>query len=135
MPTFQDIDPATGETIADIETTPLDDLHAKVRAARDAQAAWADVPFVERRALLLAGSERLDARADEVAELVTREMGKLKADAVREIFGVRVTKVNTLNRNGKRKRNRRTGTWGQRPDQKRAIVTLAEGDSIDLFEA
>ncbi len=43
-------------------------------------------------------------------------------------------KVNTLNRKGKRKRNRRTGTFGTRPDTKRAIVTLAEGDRIDLFE-
>ena len=56
-------------------------------------------------------------------------------DAVRSIFNVKVVKVNTLNRKGKRKRNRRTGTFGKRPDTKRAIVTLAEGDSIDLFEA
>ncbi len=55
------------------------------------------------------------------------------ADAVRDIFGVQVVRVNTLNRQGKRKRNRRTGVWGARPDHKRAIVTLAEGDSIDLF--
>ena len=54
-------------------------------------------------------------------------------DAVEKIFGVTVTKVNTLNRNGKRRRNRRTGTFGQRPDTKRAFVTLAEGDSIELF--
>jgi large subunit ribosomal protein L23 len=57
------------------------------------------------------------------------------ADAVGQIFNVRVTKVNTLNRQGKRKRNRRTWTWGTRPNHKRAIVTLAEGDSIDLFKA
>lgn len=55
-------------------------------------------------------------------------------DAVQTIFGVRVAKVNTLNRKGKRKRNRRTFTWGKRPDRKRAIVTLAQGDSIDLFQ-
>jgi large subunit ribosomal protein L23 len=55
--------------------------------------------------------------------------------AVQTIFGVRVTNVNTLNRKGKRRRNRRNGTFGSRPDAKRAIVTLAEGDSIDLFEA
>jgi large subunit ribosomal protein L23 len=57
------------------------------------------------------------------------------SDAIRAIFDVRVLSVNTLNRKGKRKRNRRTGTFGSRPDTKRAIVTLAEGDSIDLFEA
>jgi large subunit ribosomal protein L23 len=55
-------------------------------------------------------------------------------DAVQAIFGVRVAKVNTLNRQGKRKRNRRTFTYGKRPDTKRAIVTLAEGDTIDLFQ-
>ena len=55
-------------------------------------------------------------------------------DAVQEVFGVRVAKVNTLNRQGKRKRNRRTFTYGKRPDTKRAIVTLAEGESIDLFQ-
>ncbi len=55
-------------------------------------------------------------------------------DAVEAIFGVRVTKVNTLNRKGKRKRNRRNFTFGKRPDTKRALVTLAEGDSIELFD-
>ena len=53
--------------------------------------------------------------------------------AVESIFNVKVTNVNTLNRNGKRKRNRRTGTFGRRPDQKRAIVTLADGDRIEIF--
>jgi large subunit ribosomal protein L23 len=47
---------------------------------------------------------------------------------------VRVDKVNTLNRKGKTRRNRRSNTVGHRPDIKRAIVTLHEGDSIDLFE-
>ncbi len=56
-------------------------------------------------------------------------------DAVEAIFDVSVLKVNTMNRKGKRKRDRRTGGWGQRSGQKRALVTLVEGDSIDLFEA
>ncbi len=55
-------------------------------------------------------------------------------DAVELIFDVTVLKVNTLNRDGKRKRNRRTPTFGKRPDVKRAYITLAEGDSIELFE-
>lgn len=53
--------------------------------------------------------------------------------AVETIFGVTVTNVNTLTRAGKRKRNRRTGNWGQRADKKRAIVSLAEGDRIEIF--
>jgi large subunit ribosomal protein L23 len=54
--------------------------------------------------------------------------------AVEQTFGVRVTNVNTLNRKGKLRRNRRTNTVGKRPDTKRAIVTLVGGDRIDLFE-
>jgi len=54
--------------------------------------------------------------------------------AVEAIFNVKVLKVNTLNRKGKSVRNRKTGKEGSRPDRKRAIVTLAEGDSIDLFK-
>ncbi len=54
--------------------------------------------------------------------------------AVEEAFRVRVDNVNTLNRKGKLRRNRRTNTVGRRSDTKRAIVTLHEGDSIDLFE-
>lgn len=51
--------------------------------------------------------------------------------AVEAVFGVRVTNVNTLNRTGKAIRTR-VG-YGKRNDTKRAIVSLAEGDRIDLF--
>ncbi|MCU1353286.1 MAG: rplW2 [Acidimicrobiales bacterium] len=54
--------------------------------------------------------------------------------AVEAIFDVKVTSVNTLNRKGKSVRNRRTGKVGKRPDRKRALVTLAAGDKIELFE-
>ena len=56
------------------------------------------------------------------------------SQAVESIFNVQVAKVNTLNRKGKRKRNRKAATFGKRPDTKRALVTLAEGSSIELFE-
>jgi large subunit ribosomal protein L23 len=55
--------------------------------------------------------------------------------AIESIFGVRVLKVNTLNRPGKRKRNRKAATFGKRPDTKRAIVTLIGDDRIELFES
>jgi large subunit ribosomal protein L23 len=55
--------------------------------------------------------------------------------AVERAFGVRVDKVNTLNRRGKATRNRRTNTVGHKPSTKRAIVTLHPGDKIDLFES
>jgi len=52
-------------------------------------------------------------------------------EAIHTIFDVDVLSVNTLNRKGKVKR---TG-WvvGNRSDEKRAMVTLADGDSIDIF--
>jgi large subunit ribosomal protein L23 len=51
--------------------------------------------------------------------------------AIESIFGVKVTGVNTINRKGKMKR---TG-WvrGRRANTKRALVTLAAGDEIDIF--
>jgi len=51
--------------------------------------------------------------------------------AVEKVFNVKVTDVNTLNRQGKRKRTR--GGFGKRKDTKRAIVTLVAGDRIDIF--
>jgi large subunit ribosomal protein L23 len=56
-------------------------------------------------------------------------------EAVEAAFGVRVADVNTMNRKGKRKRNRRKATFGKRPDTKRAIVRLAGDDRIELFES
>jgi len=52
--------------------------------------------------------------------------------AVEKVFGVQVVSVNTLNRQGKRKRTR-TG-YGKRKDTKRAIVTLSEESKpIEIF--
>jgi large subunit ribosomal protein L23 len=51
--------------------------------------------------------------------------------AVEAVFSVRVLGVNTINRQGKRKRTK-TG-FGKRKDTRRAIVTLAEGERIDIF--
>jgi large subunit ribosomal protein L23 len=51
--------------------------------------------------------------------------------AIEQIFNVTVLTVNTLNRDGKRKRTRYG--WGKRKDTKRAMVKLREGDRIDAF--
>lgn len=51
--------------------------------------------------------------------------------AVEKIFGVKVKTVNTVNTKGKIKIFR--GTAGKKPDFKKAIVTLAEGQSIDVM--
>ncbi len=51
--------------------------------------------------------------------------------AIQQIFNVRVETVNTMNRQGKRKRTR--AGFGKRKDTKRALVKLAEGDRIEAF--
>ena len=53
-------------------------------------------------------------------------------EAIQKIWNVHVLNVNTLTRKGKVKRQRYVE--GKRADQKRAIVTLAEGDQIEIFE-
>ena len=64
--------------------------------------------------------------------LVAKDANKTEIKiAVQNVFGVKVTSVNTINRQGKRRRTR-TGS-GKRPDTKRAIVTVAEGQRIDIF--
>ena len=53
-------------------------------------------------------------------------------EAIQQIWNVRVVSVNTMNRKGKTKRFRYTK--GTRPNQKLAVITLAEGESIEIFE-
>jgi large subunit ribosomal protein L23 len=66
--------------------------------------------------------------------IVAKDANKIEIrHAVETIFNVRVANVNTMNRKGKRKRNRRTGTWSTRADERRALVSLVEGDRIEIF--
>ena len=53
--------------------------------------------------------------------------------AVESVFKVNVTGVNTINRPGKKRRTRYG--YGKRPDTKRAIVSIAEGQRIDIFSS
>ena len=66
--------------------------------------------------------------------LVTLDANKTQIKiAVESVFKVRVTDVNTLNRQGKKRRTRYG--YGKRPDTKRAIVTVAPGERIDIFSS
>jgi large subunit ribosomal protein L23 len=66
--------------------------------------------------------------------LVTLDANKTQIKiAVESVFKVRVTDVNTLNRRGKKRRTRYG--YGKRPDTKRAIVTVAPGERIDIFSS
>lgn len=92
--------------------------------------------IADPRDILLAPvvSEKSYALLDEnkYTFLVRKDANKTQIkQAVEEVFGVQVLGVNTLNRTGKRVRTRKG--FGQRNDTKRAIVSVATGDRIDIF--
>ncbi|MFC4530111.1 aldehyde dehydrogenase family protein [Sphaerisporangium dianthi] len=74
-------DPATGEPVGDVPAGCAEDVERAVASARRAFAAWARTAPAERAARLHAAAGAVAARAGELAELVTREMGKPIGDA------------------------------------------------------
>src|SRR5215208_373 len=83
--TLEDRDPATGELAARIPLSGAADIDAAVRAARQAQPAWREVPPPERARRVLALRDTLLRHRDELAALVTADMGKTLADADGEV--------------------------------------------------
>ncbi|HKI97141.1 MAG TPA: 50S ribosomal protein L23 [bacterium] len=70
---------------------------------------------------------------NQVTFLVDRDANKIEIKrVVQDLFKVTVLRVNTVNTRGKKKRMGRFA--GRRPDWKKAMVTLKEGDRIEYFE-
>jgi succinate-semialdehyde dehydrogenase/glutarate-semialdehyde dehydrogenase len=78
-------DPSTGETLVEIADATPDDAVAALDAAVEAQAEWATSPPNERSEILYRAFEALNERADELATLMTLEMGKTIAESKAEI--------------------------------------------------
>src|SRR3954449_1633695 len=78
---LDDRDPATGELAARIPLSGAGDVDAAVRAARAAQPAWREVPPQERARAVMALRDVLLRHREEIAALVTADMGKTLADA------------------------------------------------------
>jgi succinate-semialdehyde dehydrogenase/glutarate-semialdehyde dehydrogenase len=78
-------DPATGEAIAEVADATPEDAMAALDAAVAKQAEWAQVPAIERGEILRRAFEKLTERADELALLMTLEMGKPVAESKAEI--------------------------------------------------
>jgi succinate-semialdehyde dehydrogenase / glutarate-semialdehyde dehydrogenase len=78
-------DPATGKTIAEVADATPDDAMAALAAAADAQAQWRDHPPRERGEILRRAFELMTERADDLALLMTLEMGKPVAESKAEI--------------------------------------------------
>jgi large subunit ribosomal protein L23 len=88
---------------------------------------------VVKRPLITEKSERGREAAQQYAFEVHREATKIQVkNAVEKLFGVHVTAIRTSIARGKNKRVGRS--IGRRPNWKKAIVTLKEGETISLFE-
>jgi len=74
--------PATGDVIARFEMTPPSEIAGCIQRARAAQAAWGKQSFTERCDYLQRLKEILFTRRQEIAEVVTREVGKPKLEAL-----------------------------------------------------
>jgi len=84
--TFDVLNPATGERLATLPDMGADDTRAAIEAAYAAQAAWAARPAKDRSAVLRRWYDLMIANADELAAILTAEMGKPLADARGEIL-------------------------------------------------
>jgi malonate-semialdehyde dehydrogenase (acetylating)/methylmalonate-semialdehyde dehydrogenase len=82
---LQDRDPATGEVIARIPLSGAAEVDAAVQAARAAQPAWGATPPQVRARSLYRFRDLLDSHRDDIAALVTRDMGKTLDDARMEV--------------------------------------------------
>jgi malonate-semialdehyde dehydrogenase (acetylating)/methylmalonate-semialdehyde dehydrogenase len=83
--TLEDRNPATGELSARVPLSGAADIDAAARAAREAQPAWRAVPPQKRARALMAIRETLNAHQEELARLVTEDMGKTLGDAYGEV--------------------------------------------------
>lgn len=84
---FDVINPATEEAFAQAPDASRDDLDAAVAAANEAFPAWRDTSLEDRRALLLAMADRVEAEVPALAELLVQEQGKSLANAQFEAGG------------------------------------------------
>jgi malonate-semialdehyde dehydrogenase (acetylating)/methylmalonate-semialdehyde dehydrogenase len=92
--TLDDVNPATGEVTALVPLSGEADVDAAVRAARDAFPGWRSTPPQKRARAVMALREALWARQEDIARLVTEDMGKTLADARGEVLrGIESTEV------------------------------------------
>jgi len=73
--TFQDLDPFTGDVVAEVPAAGADEARRAVETAAAAFPAWAESPPAQRQAIFLKAADVLEGRRDEVVDLLARETG------------------------------------------------------------
>ena len=79
--TFEDLDPANGELIATATLSSKKDVDEAVAAAKAAQKKWKALPAPARGDILIKAAQIIEERKEHIATLMTREMGKVIAEA------------------------------------------------------
>ncbi|MEJ7654745.1 MAG: aldehyde dehydrogenase family protein, partial [Chloroflexia bacterium] len=79
--TFESKNPANGETVALVARSGREDVDRAVRAARDAYPKWRKYPAPKRGEILYRVGQLLIERKEEIARLMTQEMGKVLAES------------------------------------------------------
>ena len=111
--------PFTGAPLGAVPRCAPDDVRAAIERARDAQAAWAQTSFAQRRQLLLRFHDLVLSRQDEILDLLQLESGKARRHALEEVLDVAIVAryyANTAKRHLRTHRRRGalpllTATW------------------------
>ncbi len=82
---IQDIDPGNGDVVADVPASSRKDAERAIEAARQAYESWRRVPAPKRGEILFAVGQMLKERKHELAEKMTREMGKVYTEAAGDV--------------------------------------------------
>lgn len=125
--TFKVVNPATGEPIATVADGGADDATAAISAAGRTQESWAAVPARDRAEILRRAYDMLIERADELALIMTTEMGKPLAEARGEVtYGAEFFRWFS------EEASRITGDARRSPDGTTRLITTSEpvGPSI-----
>lgn len=104
--------PFVGEVISSVPLSSVADVAAAVRAARVAQAHWVQVSYTQRKRIFARYHDLVLARQDEILDVIQRETGKARGQAMEEIFHVAMN-AEYLARHGKKvlAREKRAGLF------------------------
>jgi succinate-semialdehyde dehydrogenase/glutarate-semialdehyde dehydrogenase len=86
MAMLKSVNPATNAVVGTVKTTPVESIDAVVARSREAQRKWAERSFGDRAAALGKAAQVIESRSDELAKLLTEEMGKPLREAMGEIL-------------------------------------------------
>jgi len=84
--TFETINPATQEVLAEVSTGGVDEINAAVQAAKDAFPKWAGLPATERAKLMRKLGELIAAHVPELAQLETNDSGQVIAQTGKQLI-------------------------------------------------